>query len=93
MWSKQLVLSRNVNAENRSLWLPVDNQRNDFHGNGPLPGKSYMINSRFLGEKGKFVKGHIKSFKEGRVSKVSPSMTKVHLRSKRLKYTREGAHF
>ena len=50
---KQLVLSRNVNVETRSLWLPVNNQRNGFYDNGPLPGKSYMINSKFLGEKDK----------------------------------------
>ena len=86
-------MPRNVNVENRSLWLPVDNQRNGFHGNGPLPGKSYMINSKFLSEEGKFFKGHIKRFKEGGTSKVSPSKIKVHLRSKRLKYTCEGAHF
>ena len=86
-------MSRNVNFENRLLWLPVDNQRNDFHGNGPLPEKGYMINSRFLGEKGKFFKGHTKGFKEGGASKVSPSKIKVHLRSKRLKYTCVGAHF
>ena len=60
---------------------------------GPLPGKSYMINSKFLGEKDKFCKGHIKRFKESRASKVSPSKIKVHLGSKRLKYTCEGAHF
>ena len=85
-------MSRNVNVETRSLWLPVDNQQNGFHGNGPLPGKSYMINSK-LGEEGKFFKGHLKRFKEGGASKVSPSKIKVHLRSKCLKYTCEGAHF
>ena len=52
-----------------------------------------MINSKFLGEKDKFFKGHIKRFKEGGASKVSPSKIKVHLRSKRLKYTCVGAHF
>ena len=86
-------MSRNVSVETRSLWLPVENQRNGFHGNGPLPGKSYMINSKFLGEKDKFFKGHIKRFKEGGASQVSPSKIKVYLRSKRLKYTCEGAHF
>ena len=50
---KQLVLSRNVNVETRSLWLPVNNQRNGFYDNGPLPGKSHMINFKFLGEKDK----------------------------------------
>ena len=86
-------MSRNVNVETRSLWLPVDNQRIGFHGNGPLPGKGYMIKSKFLGEKGKFFKGLIKRFKEGGALKVSSSKIKVHLQSKRLKYTCEGAHF
>ena len=52
-----------------------------------------MINSKFLGKKGKFFKGHIKRFKEGGASKVSASKIKVHLQSKHLKYTPEGAHF
>ena len=60
---------------------------------GHFQEKIYMIISKFSGEKGKFFKGHIKRFKEGGASKVSPSKIKVHLRSKRLKYTCEGAHF
>ena len=52
-----------------------------------------MINSKFLGENDKFFKGQISRFKEGGASNVSPSKIKAHLRSKRLKYTCEGAHF
>ena len=66
---------------------------NGFHGNRPWPGKSYTINSNLLGDNDKFFKGHMKRFKEGGASKVSPSKIKVHLRSKRLKYTCEAAHF
>ena len=86
-------MSPNVNVETRSLWLPVNNQRNGSHGNGLLPGKNYTINSKFFGENDKFFKGHIKRFKEGGASKFSPSKIKVSLRSKLLKYTCEGGHF
>ena len=87
------ILSPNVNVETRSSWLPVNNQRNGCHGDWLLPGKSDKINSRLFGENDKFFKGHIKRFKTGGSSKVSPSKIKVHLQSKRLNYTCERAHF
>ena len=60
---------------------------------GHCQGKVIPLIPIFFGENDKFFKGHIKRFKEGGTSKVSPSKLKVHLRSKRLKYTSEGAHF